>query len=228
MSQQAVERAIALAIQRPRFSRRASTARVDRDAGLLEALRRRAPDAAERLIATYGDRAYRLAIGITGSTLDAEEVVQDALWSVIRKIDSFRGASAFGSWLYRIVANAAYQKLRGRSSRRAEVSLEDVLPSSHEDSRAAPIADWSSSLDDPSRSTELRLALTEAIGELPPDYRTALLLHDVEGLGNAEVAGALRLTVANVKSRVHRARLFVRQRLAAAMAAPPAGEARRP
>ena len=157
-------------------------------------------------MATYGDRAYRLAVGITGSAPDAEEVVQDALWSVIRKIDSFRGDSAFGSWLYRIVANAAYEKLRGRASRRAEVSLEDVLPAFHEDGRAAPIADWSSSLDDPSRST-------------------ALLLHDVEGLGNAEVAQALGLTLANVKSRVHRARLFVRQRLAATMAAPPAGEA---
>ena len=218
---------IALAIENPWFSRRATPARVDRDGGLLEALRRRAPDAPERLVATYGDRAYRLAVGITGSAPDAEEVVQDALWSVIRKIDSFRGDSAFGSWLYRIVANAAYEKLRGRASRRAEVSLEDVLPAFHEDGRAVPIADWSSSLDDPSRSIELRLVLTAAIAELPPDYRTALLLHDVEGLGNAEVAEALGLTLANVKSRVHRARLFVRQRLAATMAAPPAGEAPR-
>src|SRR5213593_3631188 len=152
----------------------AAPTRADRDGHLVEALRRCEPAAAERVVATYGDRAYRLAVGITGSAPDAEEVVQDALWSVIRKIDSFRGDSAFGSWLYRIVANAAYEKLRGRASRRAEVSLEDVLPAFHEDGRAAPIADWSSSLDDPSRSIELRLALTEAIAELAPDYRTAL------------------------------------------------------
>ena len=71
--------------------------RVDRDRQLVEALRRCEPAAAERLVATYGDRAYRLAIGITGTAQDAEEVVQDAFWTVIRKIDTFRGESAFGS-----------------------------------------------------------------------------------------------------------------------------------
>lgn len=96
---------------RPRSA--GATTRVDRDAGLLDALRRGESAAAERLVATYGDRAYRLAIGITGNGQDAEEAVQDALLSVIRKIATFRGESAFGSWLYRIVANAAYQKLRG-------------------------------------------------------------------------------------------------------------------
>src|SRR2546429_4002732 len=101
---------------------------IDRDADLLEALRRRDVTAAERLVATFGDRAYRLAIGITGNQQDAEEAVQDAFWSVIQKIDSFRGDSSLGSWIYRIVANAAYQKLRRRAQRRDEISLGDVLP----------------------------------------------------------------------------------------------------
>src|SRR2546421_650055 len=101
--------------------------RVDRDLDLVAALRRRDPIAAERLVTTYGDRAYRLAASITGNGQDAEEVVQDVFWTVIRKIDGFRGESAFGSWLYRIVANAAYQKLRGRSRRR-ELSWEVVMP----------------------------------------------------------------------------------------------------
>src|SRR5438309_7857113 len=122
--------------------------RADRDDHLVEALRRREPAAAERVVATYGDRAYRLAVGITGTAEDAEEVVQDAFWTVIRKIDTFRGESAFGSWLYRIVANAAYQKLRGRQSRRAEVSLDDVLPLFDERGQhVAPMADWSSRVD---------------------------------------------------------------------------------
>jgi RNA polymerase sigma-70 factor (ECF subfamily) len=189
--------------------------RVDRDRQLVEALRRGEPAATEHLVATYGDRAYRLASGIAGSAQDAEEVVQDAFWTVVRKIDTFRGESAFGSWFYRIVANAAYQKLRRRPGRRSEISLDEVLPVFHESGQhAEPIADWSTSVDDPSRQTELRTALTAAIDELPSDYRLVLILHDVEGLSNLEVAETLGLGVANVKTRVHRARLFLRKRLA--------------
>src|SRR5436309_10535045 len=189
--------------------------RADRDLALLEALRRHESTAAERLLTTYGERAYRLAVGITGNEQDAEEVVQDALWSVVRKIDTFRGESAFGSWLYRIVANAAYQQLRGRRGRPSDISLDEVLPLFHENGEhAAPIADWSPSLDDQSRQTELRMALTAAIHELPPHYRTVLILHDVEGLSHIEAAESLGLSVPNVKSRVHRARLFLRKRLA--------------
>jgi len=201
---------------RPQTSDQAALpARVDRDRQLVGALRRREPAAAERLIATYGDRAYRLASGIAGNPRDAEEVVQDAFWTVVRKIDTFRGESAFGSWFYRIVANAAYQKLRRRPGQRSEISLDEVLPLFHENGQhAAPLADWSPSVDDPSRQTELRMALTDAIEELPLDYRTALILHDVEGLSNVEVAETLGLGISNVKSRVHRARLFLRKRLA--------------
>src|SRR5258705_7667386 len=90
---------------------------MDRDEGLVERLRQQEPGAAEALVAAYGDRVYRLAIRITGNSSDAEEVVQDALWAATRKIDTFRGTAAFGSWVYRIAANAAYQKRRGRRGR---------------------------------------------------------------------------------------------------------------
>src|SRR2546425_12363072 len=83
---------------------------------LVEALRRREPAATETLIAMYGDRTYRLAIRIMGNRSDAEEVVQDAFWTVVRRIDTFRGDAALGSWLYRITANCAYTKLRVRRS----------------------------------------------------------------------------------------------------------------
>ena len=188
--------------------------RVDRDRDLVEGLRRHEATAAERLVTTYGDRAYRLARGITGNGEDAEEVVQDVLWTVVRKIDTFRGESAFGSWLYRIVANAAYQKVRGRQSRRAEVSLDDVLPLFDERGRhVAPMADWSSRVDDHAVQIDLRMALTSAIDKLPADYRTAVLLRDVEGLSHLQIAEVLSLSVPTVKSRVHRARLFLRKEL---------------
>ena len=191
--------------------------RVDRDLDLVAALRRRDPIAAERLVTTYGDRAYRLAASITGNGQDAEEVVQDVFWTVIRKIDGFRGESAFGSWLYRIVANAAYQKLRGRSRRR-ELSWEEVMPVFDDQGRhAGPMPDWSARVEDPSIQAELRLALTSAIEELPAAYRSVLMLHDVRGLSNPEIAELLGLSVPVVKTRVHRARLFLRKQLGDAM-----------
>jgi RNA polymerase sigma-70 factor (ECF subfamily) len=188
--------------------------RADRDHDLLEALRRREPMAPEHLVSRYSDRAYRLASRITGSGTDAEEVVQDAFLTVIRKIDTFRGESAFGSWLYRIVANAAYQKIRGRQNRRCELSLDEVLPLFDERGcHAAPVADWSPAADDPALRAELRTGLTSAIRELPTAYRAVLVLRDLEGRTTSEIAETLGLSIAVVKTRAHRARLFLRKRL---------------
>jgi hypothetical protein len=104
--------------------------RADRDLDLLKALRLHDPAAAERLVTTYGERAYRLASNITGSEQDAEEVVQDAFWTV---------------------ANAAYQKLRGRRRRGQDLSLDEGLPSFDAwDGHVSPMADWSARVDDPS------------------------------------------------------------------------------
>ena len=161
----------------------------------------------------YGERAYRLASRMTGNRQDAEEVVQDAFLAAVRKIDSFRGESAFGSWFYRIVANAAYQKLR-RRNRRQELSLDEVLPFFDECGRhVAPEIDWTPRANNLAAQTELRMALTAAIDELPAASRTALVLRDVEGRSNEEIAEALGLSVPVVRTRVHRARLFLRKRL---------------
>src|SRR6266446_2847846 len=153
----------------------------DRDAALVERLRRHEEGAAEALVAEYGNRAYRLAMRITNNSSDAEEVVQDALWAASRKIETFRGTAAFGSWVYRITANAAYQKRRARRHDRNETSWE---------------------------------GLASTIDELPGEHRATFLLHDVEGLSNPEIAETLQIKTATVKSRVHRARLFLRGRLA--------------
>lgn len=200
-----------------------SPPRVDRDRDILEALRRHEPSAPERLLERYGDRAYRLAVSITGDRPDAEEVVQDAFWTVIRKIETFRGESAFGSWLYRIVANAACQKRRGRRSRQGDVSLDDVLPVFDEHGHhAGTVTDWSTRVHDPAVRSELRAALTAAIEALPEIYRSALVLRDVEGMSNLQIAEMLGLNIPVVKARVHRARLFVRKRLAATLSEAPA------
>jgi len=189
--------------------------KADADAALVEALRREDPEAPEHLVETYGDRVYRLALRITGSNEDAEEAAQDALWTAARKISTFKGESAFGSWLYRIAANAAYQKLRARKSKAHEIAIDDVLPTFDDDGRHfEPMADWSDRVDEQALQGELRRVLGDAIDRLPPDYRTALVLHDVEGLSNPDIAEALGISLPAVKSRIHRSRLFVRKSLA--------------
>jgi RNA polymerase sigma-70 factor (ECF subfamily) len=193
----------------------AQRAKVDPDAAMVDALRREERDAVETLVERYGDRVYRLAVRITGSNEDAEEAAQDALWAAARKIHMFKGESAFGSWIYRITANAAYQKLRTRKAKAQEIALGDVLPSLDEDGRHfEPMDDWSSRVDENALQGELRKVLESAIEGLPPDYRAALVLHDIEGLSNPDVAEALGISLPAVKSRVHRSRLFLRKRLA--------------
>jgi RNA polymerase sigma-70 factor (ECF subfamily) len=201
-----------------RFAMEAAPTRVDRDWPIVEALRRRDPTAAERLVIAYGARAYRLAIRITGSGPDAEEAVQDAFWIVVRKIDTFRGDSGFGSWLYRIVANTSYGKRRRGHARRLDLSLDEVLPTFDERGRRRePVADWSAQVNDPSAQSELRRVLTVALDELPAEYRAVTVLRDVEGFSYREVGEVLGITVPSAKARVHRARLFLRKRLAGYM-----------
>ena len=189
--------------------------KIDRDATLLAALRAETPEAPEMLVDTYGDRVYRLTYRITGSNEDAEEATQDALWTAARKIGSFKGESQFGSWLYRIAANAAYQKLRARRAKTREIAIDDVLPAFDNDGlHFEPMDDWAPRVDDNAVNGELRDVLEKAIAELPPDYRTALVMHDVEAMPNPDIAETLGISLPAVKSRVHRSRLFVRKKLA--------------
>ena len=192
--------------------------RVDPDQDLVTALCEREPTAAEALATAYGDRAYRLAARITGDQQDAEEAVQDALWSVVRKIDTFRGDSAFGSWVYRIVSNAAYDKVRRRPKAFVNMALDEMCRPFREGGHEGVISEWSSGIDDPAVQTELRSALSSALAGLPAHYRAVMVLHDVEGLSMAEVADALAISVSTAKARGHRARLSLRKHLSMFMA----------
>ena len=184
------------------------------DQKLVEALQRGEPGAVEALLDRFGSWIYRVARRLLNDPRDVEEVTQDVVLTVVRKIQTFRGEAAFSSWLYRIAANAAYERLRAKRSRQ-EVSLEPFLPVFDDEGRyAQPVADWSRQLDDPAVAGETRAAIEQSLSRLPEEYRVVIQLHDVEELPNEEVAATLGLTVAAVKSRVHRARLFLRQELA--------------
>jgi len=129
-------------------------------------------------------------------------------------LKAFRCDSAFGTWVYRIISNTAYEKMRRRPRVFVDIPLDEVLPPFHEDGHhAGVISDWSASINDPAVQTELRVVLSSAISELPPHYRAAVVLCDVEGLSMDEVADALGITVSTAKVRVHRARLLLRNHL---------------
>jgi len=209
-----VRRADVTLIERTRSSGR-RRGRMDRDCQLVNALSSRQPGAPEELLGTYGSRAYRLALRITRDAGDAEEVVQDAFCTVVRKIDTFRRQSAFSSWLYRIVANAAYNKLRQQPRRRLEVSLDDITPGHEDDDRdRACISGSSGDEDDPAVQNELRTVLQGAIHGLRPAWHAAFVLRDVDGLSIVEISEVLGLSVPSVKLRLHRARRSLRARLA--------------
>lgn len=185
-----------------------------RDQELVDDLRRGDPGGVEALVHRYGGWIHRVVRRLLDDPRDAEEVTQDVLLTVVQKIKTFRGDAAFSSWLYRVAANAAYGRLRSQRSR-PEVPLEPFLPVFDDAGRhAQPVVDWSPRLDDPAVAQEARTAIERGLRRLPDDYRAVLLLRDVEGLSNEDAAVALGLTVAAVKSRLHRARLVLRKQLA--------------
>jgi RNA polymerase sigma-70 factor (ECF subfamily) len=187
------------------------------DVTLLARLRAGDANALEALMGQYAARVYRLAYGITRSAADTEEVVQDVFLTVCRKGETFEGRSTLGSWIYRITANTALNKRRGKW-REVETSLEEQLPKFKEDGhregdRAYVIADWSQSPEADLLSGETRAILTRAIDGLPDHYRAVLILRDVEALSNHEVAQIIGVSITSVKSRLHRARMALREQL---------------
>ena len=189
----------------------------DRDTEVMLIERLRAQDASvlEILMERYSPRIYRVAFGITRSHGDAEEVVQDVFVTLFRKIDSFEGRAALGTWLYRVAANAALIKRRGKRAE-VEVHLEDYLPTfkadgHREGDRTMLLADWSGTPERELLSGEARGILEEGLALVPDHYRAILVLRDVEELSNEEVAEALGESVASVKSRLHRARMALRE-----------------
>lgn len=165
----------------------------------------------------YSPRVYRLAYGITRSVPDAEEVVQDVFLQIINKGAGFEGRAALGSWIYRITTNLSLNKRRGKR-RELETSLDELLPTYLVDghragNRAFLVADWSSTPERELLSGESRRLVEAAIDRLPEHYRAVLVLRDVEELSNEEVAQIVGDTVPAVKTRLHRARMALREEL---------------
>lgn len=170
-------------------------------------------DDAARLVERYGERVYRLAWRITGSADDAEAATQNTLLMAARAIRSTANEPALESWIYRTVAREAAARRRRRQPGDEKVldAVVEALPGNGR--HFEPTEDWSTRIDEPALRSGLQTIIGEAIDALPADYRTALVLHDVEGVSRPDIAEVLDVEVPVVKARVHVARLFVRQRL---------------
>jgi RNA polymerase sigma-70 factor (ECF subfamily) len=189
------------------------------DRALIEQLKQHDDTAVSELVVTYGPKVYQLAFRYLRNKEDAEEVSQDVLMKVINKVAAFRGDSALSSWIYRITFNTAMSRLRnGRAQRVNEADDRiDGVAETASDRGETPhdVADWSALADEHVMRVELRESLAKAVHELPAIYRAPVILRDIQGLSTEEASAVLQVKDQTLKSRLHRGRVILRQRLAA-------------
>ena len=178
------------------------------DVALIKEFTKGSIEAFEELISRYETKVFNLAMRFTRNQEDAEEVVQDVFTTLYKKIQGFQGKSAFSSWLYRIVVNAAFMKLRKRRQQSA-VYIEDMVQEQKLDHDSFFV----SRSDSIAINREVREILANAINRLPEQYRNVFVLRDIDGLSNEEVSELLDLSIPAVKSRLHRSRLMLRRKL---------------
>ena len=182
---------------------------------LVARLRERDEHAVAELSSLYGQKIFQLAFRYLRNTEDAEEVVQDVLLKVFRKIDAFRGDSALSSWIFRITFNTAMSRLRrSKAMRNAEATDIEIGAPTDDAPAAFDPADWSNLADDAMLRSELRERLAAAVIALPEIYREPVILRDLNGLSTEEASSKLQIKDQTLKSRLHRGRLLLRERLA--------------
>jgi RNA polymerase sigma-70 factor (ECF subfamily) len=169
---------------------------------------------AEQVFREHLPRVYRLARHLVGNDADAEDVVQDVFVQLIRNLSSFRGESAFTTWLHHVTVNAALaqrRKKRAQEAHRVHEPADDFLESG---SYRAPVRRWSAAAEKIALDHETQRLIESAIARMSEPYRDVYVLSDVEGIPNAEIGTMLGLSLPAVKSRLHRARLMMREALA--------------
>ena len=183
----------------------------DRD--LIGRMRARDGSAVTDLASLYGPRIQQLAFRYLKNWEDAEEVAQDVLLKVYRKIEAFRGDAALSSWIYRITFNTAMSRLRSaRFNRTAEVQTAESNVDGSEHVKTEP-ADWTSLADDQVMRAQMRSRLVDALTHLPEVYRVPVLLRDINGLSTEEASAILKVKPQTLKSRLHRGRLILRKHM---------------
>lgn len=183
------------------------------ESALVAAAKAGRQEAFAEIVERHSGTIYNLALRMMGNPQEAEEVMQEAFISAFRALPRFEGRSQLGTWLYRIAYNAALMRLRQR--RAPTFSLDEPWETDEGELVPRQFVDWTAVPDDVLLNKELRDALAAALETLPPTLRSVFVLRDIEGLSTAETAEALELTETNVKVRLHRARLALREKLTA-------------
>ena len=173
--------------------------------------------AVQELADRYRSRIFQLAMRYMKNREDAEEVTQDVLLKVYRKVDAFRGDAQLSSWIYRITFNTAMSRLRStRLARAADQEHERALAAGSDERPEKSFrqqADWSRMPDESVLRAQLREAVAEAIEELPEIYRAPVVLRDIQGQTTDEASSRLNVKDQTLKSRLHRGRLMLREKL---------------
>jgi len=187
-----------------------------KDAQLLARLQAGDDTAIRDLAETYGSKIYQLAFRYLRNKEDAEEVMQDVLFKVYRKVGEFRGDAALSSWIYRITFNASMSRLRTAKYQRAQKDELSIRTSETGDEPSVPVdlADWSDMADERVFRSQLRKRVFSAILSLPAIYRAPVMLRDIQGMSTEEASAMLRVKDQTLKSRLHRGRLILRKQLA--------------
>ncbi len=166
----------------------------------------------ETLVELHRDDVYGLALRMTRSDADAAEIAQETFLSAYQHLANFRGEAAFGSWVHRIAANHALMRLRHRAVvQEAEEELKGPQFTDRDSLAEYPATDWSRRADEKVLDDELRRAIQQATDDLPQGYREVFLLKDMEGLSYEQISEITGDSVPAVKSRLHRARLALRE-----------------
>jgi RNA polymerase sigma-70 factor (ECF subfamily) len=164
----------------------------------------------------YGSKIFQLAFRYLRNKEDAEEVTQDVLYKVYRKVGEFRGDAALSSWIYRITFNAAMSRLRTAKFQRAQDEQRRTADEANDGATPAPreVADWSDMADEHVLRSQLRTRVFRAILALPAIYRAPVMLRDIQGMSTEEASAFLHVKDQTLKSRLHRGRLILRKQLA--------------
>jgi RNA polymerase sigma-70 factor (ECF subfamily) len=194
-------------------ARTGQTGTIQDEATLLARMQTGDEDAFEACVRAYSGHLLAVARRLLPNEEDARDAVQDAFLSAFKSIGRFEGLSRIGTWLHRIVVNAALSRLR-KQQRHPEMSIEDLLPHFGEgEHQVDPPAPWKATSVAILQQQELRELVQDCISRLPETYRIVLLLRDIEGLSTEETAQMLETTIGVVKTRLHRARQALRSLL---------------